>query len=46
MTIYKKKKEKEIWKSGGENPVTPHVKIFLITTKISLPENYLPREWT
>lgn len=47
MTIYRKeKKEKEIWKSRGENPVTLHVKIFLITTKIFLPENYLLREWT
>jgi len=46
MTIYKKEEEKENWKSGGENPVTLHVKIFLITTKFSLPENYLPRKWT
>lgn len=41
-TENKKKKKFERWR----NSVTLHVKIFLITTKIFLPENYLPREWT
>jgi hypothetical protein len=41
-----KRKTKEIWKGREEIPVTLLVKIFLITTKIFLPENYLLREWT
>jgi hypothetical protein len=41
-----KRKTKEIWKIREEIPVTLLVKIFLITTKIFLPENYLLREWT
>lgn len=39
-------KKKRKLENGGENPVSLHEKIFLITTKIFLPENYLPREWS